>query len=65
LDTILAENGINQEVRKAIFGWTNAKTEQIYNHPEMYDVGKLSKKIQRVLKSGNSTNGELFKAGSD
>jgi integrase len=65
LDTILAENGINQEVRKAIFGWTNAKTEQIYNHPEMYDVGKLSKKIQRVLKSGNSTNGELSKAGSD
>lgn len=58
LDTILAENGINQEVRKAIFGWTNSKTEQIYNHPELYDVGKLSRKIHKVLKSGNSSKGE-------
>lgn len=51
LDTILAEGGINQEARKAIFGWTNAKTEQIYNHPELYDIGKLSRKVHKMLKS--------------
>lgn len=65
LDTILAENGINQEIRKAIFGWTNAKTEEIYNHPELYDVGKLSKKVHKVLKGSKRKQSAVQDAKDD
>lgn len=44
-NTELAEAGISKELRKAIFGWTNDKTEQGYLHDEMFNLTTIKKAI--------------------
>jgi site-specific recombinase XerD len=55
IQTALLGNGVNPELLRATFGWTDEEVQEIYTHRELYDLPpqrEITDKLFEKMKDG-------------